>query len=276
MTPLFRTASLPEVRLMLDWAAAEGWNPGLEDAEAFHATDPEGFFVAEIDGQPVAAISVVNLSDSVAFLGLYLCLPAFRGEGIGYGLWRHALGHAGARTVGLDGVPAQEANYARSGFVRTGQSVRYLGHLAAPDRPADLIEAEDHATIFVLDHAATGIARPAFLRAWVRQTATRKTVALRDDGTLIGFATVRQCRDGCKIGPIVAPDADRALRLARQAAALSGESPVMIDLPASNTDLATALQDHGFSPVFSTARMYRGTAVSAGATLQAIASMELG
>ena len=63
-----RTATLPEVVQMLDWAAEEGWNPGIDDAAAFYAADPEGFFVAEVDGQPVAAISVVNHSDAHAFL----------------------------------------------------------------------------------------------------------------------------------------------------------------------------------------------------------------
>src|SRR3712207_9059113 len=36
----------PELDLALDWAAAEGWNPGLRDADAFWAADPEGFLLA--------------------------------------------------------------------------------------------------------------------------------------------------------------------------------------------------------------------------------------
>lgn len=84
---------------VLDWAADEGWNPGLDDAAAFLASDPEGFFVTEADGAPVAAISVVNHSPDFAFLGLYLCQPAWRGRGIGLRLWTHALTHAG----GADG-----------------------------------------------------------------------------------------------------------------------------------------------------------------------------
>src|SRR3954468_917648 len=44
--------SLDEVRLILDWAAAEGWNPGLHDAEAFLAADPEGFLLGRLDGEP--------------------------------------------------------------------------------------------------------------------------------------------------------------------------------------------------------------------------------
>ena len=71
-----RRMTLADLETVLEWAADEGWNPGVEDAEAFLAADPEGFFVTEDDGVPVAAISVVNHSPDFAFLGLYLCRPS--------------------------------------------------------------------------------------------------------------------------------------------------------------------------------------------------------
>ena len=76
-----------------DWARIEGWNPGLDDAPPFWAADPLGYFLAEVDGQPAAAISVVNHDDSFAFLGLYLCRPAFRGRGIAKRLMIDAMSH---------------------------------------------------------------------------------------------------------------------------------------------------------------------------------------
>jgi len=51
---MLRQMSLADLETVLDRAAAEGWNPGLEDAAAYWAADPEGFFPAEPDGQPVA------------------------------------------------------------------------------------------------------------------------------------------------------------------------------------------------------------------------------
>ena len=276
---IHRTATLDELRLALDWAAAEGWNPGRGDAAAFHAADPDGFFVAEVAGAPVAAISVVNHSDSFAFLGLYLCRPEYRGQGIGYGLWQHALVHAGGRTVGLDGVAAQEANYAKSGFVRTGATMRFVGKLP-PQTHSDIraMSPSDLHDLAALDAAANGITRPAFLNAWLTETETRKTVVLGDSGAITGFATARLCRDGVKIGPIVAPRTEDALALAKAALArlATGPTETAIDLPEANSALTSELGALGFANTFTTARMYRGPAPTTGPNLHAIATMELG
>lgn len=274
--PIYRTATAAEIAAMLDWAAAEGWNPGQDDAAAFRAADPEGFFIAEVSGTPVAAISVVTHSDTFAFLGLYLCRPAFRGQGIGYALWTHAMAHAGDRTIGLDGVPAQEANYARSGFVRAGATRRLQGPLPATPRYLSNATEAEFAQIAQLDHAANGFARPDFLRTWTAPSATRKTVVTRDGDTVTGVATVRLCREGCKIGPVLAPDAEAAFALAGQAAAALDQTEAIIDLPDSATAFDTMLRGHGFVETFATARMYRGPAPAPGANLQAIATMELG
>ena len=269
----FRTATLPEVAEMLDWAAAEGWNPGLEDATAFYASDPEGFFIAEVAGKPVAAISVVNHSNDFAFLGLYLCQPAYRGQGIGFALWSHALAHAGTRTVGLDGVPAQEANYAKSGFVRTGRTRRLCGTLPSAASPAREVTPGDLPALAALDFQANGFSRPIFLAEWTGPTESRRTV-LHEEGT--GVATARLCRDGCKIGPIVAPSPEDALALAIAAASALGQSQAIVDAPEGSAQFGQLLEDRGFQETFATARMYRGPAPQTGATLQAIATMELG
>ena len=38
------------IRTAAEWARREGWNPGLKDAEAFAAQDPEGFLGLKVDG----------------------------------------------------------------------------------------------------------------------------------------------------------------------------------------------------------------------------------
>ena len=74
-----------EVALALDWAAAEGWNPGLHDAPCFHAADPQGFLLGLLDEEPVATISVVKYGADFGFLGFYIVKPGFRGRGNNWG-----------------------------------------------------------------------------------------------------------------------------------------------------------------------------------------------
>ncbi|MEQ8988046.1 MAG: N-acetyltransferase [Marinovum algicola] len=277
-TPVTRPMSAAELEAVMGWAAREGWNPGIADADAFHAADPEGFFLTLVGGEPVAAISVVNHEPGHAFLGLYLCRPEWRGRGIGYATWMHGLAHAEARCVGLDGVPAQEGNYRVSGFVRTGASLRHEGRVEAKASNAiRSATAGDMPRLLALDARATGHARPSFLTAWLKNEAeVRETRVLQIDGEIAGFATWRACGTGTKIGPVIAPDMASALGLIADIAAHRPEGPLIIDLPEANTALRRELEQAGFTVPFATARMYRGTPPETGETLQAIATMELG
>ena len=108
------TATPDDWRTVIEWAAGEGWNPGLGDAAAFFAQDPDGFFIGRVDGEPVSAISLVHYGPAYAFLGFYLVRPDLRGRGHGIATWRTALARAGDRVVGLDGVPAQQRPRARN------------------------------------------------------------------------------------------------------------------------------------------------------------------
>jgi hypothetical protein len=78
-----RTMRPDEISIAIDWAAAEGWNPGLADAACFAAVDPDGFLIGELDGAPAATISCVNYCASFAFLGLYIVREDVRGRGHG-------------------------------------------------------------------------------------------------------------------------------------------------------------------------------------------------
>lgn len=44
--PHIRLATRAELDTIIDWAAREGWNPGIDDGNAFWAADPEGYWVA--------------------------------------------------------------------------------------------------------------------------------------------------------------------------------------------------------------------------------------
>src|SRR5262245_46287487 len=112
-----RVMSADEITLALDWAAAEGWNPGLADAGPFAMPDPANFLIGALDDAPASMIAVTNYDARFAFLGFYIVRPDLRGRGLGWRTWRAGIAHAGARTIGLDGVVGQQDNYRKSGFV---------------------------------------------------------------------------------------------------------------------------------------------------------------
>lgn len=62
-----RTMQREEIALAVEWAAQEGWNPGLHDADCFGAADPGGFFVGLVEDSPVACISVVKYGSDSGF-----------------------------------------------------------------------------------------------------------------------------------------------------------------------------------------------------------------
>ncbi|MCA8884207.1 MAG: N-acetyltransferase [Rhodobacteraceae bacterium] len=263
-----------DLDLVLDWAASEGWNPGLDDAAAFLDADPDGFLMKWVQGRPVAAISVVNHAADHAFLGLYICSPDSRGQGHGMDVWLAGLAHARGRSVGLDGVPAQQANYEVSGFRRAGCTQRLTGTLPVTAgwgmRTPDV---QDLAALAARDHWLQGYARPAFLAAWTADCPTRRTLVC-GGGTGLAYATGRRCRSGVKIGPLYAPDAATALSLI---AVLADGDEVSVDVPEASADLHGALTAEGFTAAFETARMYRGPAPAAqSAPFQAVATLELG
>lgn len=273
----YRRATLAELGQVLDWAAAEGWNPGLDDATAFFAADTEGFFVAEgAGGDLQAAISVVNHTDAFAFLGLYIVRPASRGQGIGVGLWTHAMQHAGSRVVGLDGVEAQQDNYVRSGFSHAGATMRFTGDVTGDADPAvRAATPDDIAKLIGLEAGASGVAKPRYLRVWFGDTATRRTFVRTGPQGITGCCTIRACQTGAKIGPLVANSAEDAGGLIHHAATVFG-GPVTLDVPETAVELVALFGQLGLTPGFRTARMYRGPSAASHHQNFAVTSLELG
>jgi GNAT superfamily N-acetyltransferase len=250
-----------EIAMAADWAAAEGWNPGLADAACFATVDPQGFFIGEIEGEPAATISCVNYDARFSFLGFYIVRPDLRGRGYGMRIWNAAIAHAQARVIGLDGVVAQQENYKKSGFRLAYANVRYGGAVAAPPAPAPAgvvaLTEIPFAAVVADDSTVFPAPRAAFLRAWI-DTPGHVGRALVRDGKLAAWGVIRPSRTGCKIGPLVADDRVAAEAVLAALLKGAGDGPVFLDVPGVNRDAVALAQDLGLAPVFETARMYTG------------------
>ena len=253
-----------EISIAVDWAAAEGWNPGLADDACFATVDPQGFLIGEIDGETAATVSCVNYSASFAFLGFYIVRADLRGRGYGLRIWNAAIAHAGPRVIGLDGVAAQQQNYRKSGFELAYANIRYGGTIAAPEAPRAQVNAQvialseiPLADVEAYDATLFPAPRPAFLRAWIGAPGHVGRAVMRD-GRLAGWGVIRPSRKGRKIGPLVADDRAAAEVVLSALLAGAGSGEIFLDVPGINRDAVALAQDLGLAPVFETARMYTG------------------
>lgn len=275
-----RTLTPSEAVTAIDWAAAEGWNPGLSDLPCFLAQDPGLFLALEQGGRLAALIAATRYAGGFGFIGFYIARPEQRGQGHGIAVWRAAMAQLEGRLVGLDGVVAQQANYRKSGFLLAWNNIRFAGPAPALAAPAAGIvdaAAVPFAALAALDRSVFPAPREDFLRAWLTAPGHVALAALRD-GAVTGFGVIRPAREGHKLAPLVADDAGTAEALA---AALIARVPpggvVSIDVPEPQRDAVRLAESLGLTPVFETARMYTGPAPAARLPrIYGITSFELG
>jgi GNAT superfamily N-acetyltransferase len=249
-----------ELELVLEWARQEGWNPGLDDSLPFHEADPSGFFIGVVGEVPVGSISVVKYGDDFAFLGLYIVHPDFRGKGYGKAIWNAGMASAEGRTIGLDGVAAQQERYRKAGFETAYTTIRYGGVASAvPQATLAAHPVSDKLDgLLRYDAAIFPGPRPSFVASWCTARKGRRSVVVRKSGKIRGYGTIRRCYEGYKIGPLFAADRDGAAALLAGLIPEAKGASVFIDIPAVNAEAIALAEAMGLKPVFETARMYRG------------------
>ncbi len=253
-----RKASRSELATIIDWAALEGWNPGLHDAEAFYATDPDGFFLGLLGEEPISCISAVAYNDAFGFLGFYIVKPDYRGKGYGIRIWNEALKYLAEQNVGLDGVVEQQENYKRSGFKLAYRNIRYQGVGIEDEGGAEVVSLSEVPFDLVADYddRVFPTSRHAFLKPWLEQPDSLAVGAMASD-SLQGYGVVRKCRTGYKVGPLFADDEAAAAALLQKMRVYVGEdTPVYLDVPEVNDQAIALAERSGMKPMFETARMY--------------------
>ena len=253
-----------ELDVLVGWADGEGWRPGVDDAEVFWATDPDGFVSAEVDGELVGGGSIVSYDGRYGFMGFFLIRPDLRHHGLGRELW-----HTRKRLlldrlepgspIEMDGVFAMVPFYEKGGFVMQHADRRHEGiAVASPPRT----EVVDLATVpFDLvddyDAAHVPVRRSTFLRHWLDRPGGH-AVGVVDGGACRGVAVSRPCTGGHRIGPLFADDPEVAEALfAAISNRLAGET-VYLDVPEINSEATALAERHGMVEVFACARMTFG------------------
>ena len=256
-----RTMTRDELNLAVDWAAAEGWNPGLHDADCFYAADSTGFLIGLLGDEAIATLSVVKYGGSFGFLGFYIVKPEFRGQGYGLQIWQAGIASLRGRIIGLDGVLEQQDNYLQSGFRLAYRNIRYQGlgdgkNVPSPEFELVPLASLPIARVIEYDRAFFPDDRATFLRCWLAQPDSYG-VGLRHQQSLAGYGLIRACQKGYKIGPLFADTPAFAEAILHALKNHIGHGDVFyLDVPEVNSHAAALAERHQMVSIFETARMY--------------------
>jgi GNAT superfamily N-acetyltransferase len=239
-----------------------GWNQTEADWRRFLDLEPDGCFVAELDGAAVGT-TVTCVFGPVAWVAMVLVDAAVRGRGVGTALMRHALDYLdarGVRTVRLDATPLGQPIYEKLGFAADFTLARYAGVLPpAPAAPGEVepVAAVGLASLLRLDADVTRTTRvEALMRIYAENEASFRVVRRGDE--VIAFLGSRPGAKATQVGPWAATDEPAARLLLNDACARLAAQSVFIDVPLPNAAAIAAVGSTGLTPQRQLLRMTRG------------------
>jgi hypothetical protein len=252
-----RTMRGAEIGHAIEWAAREGWNPGLHDSETYLSADANGFLIG---AGRTHRFDLGCHSESLVHRLLH------RQAGVS----RHGL-----RASDLESC----ARIPRRLLYRIGWGrgpARQLPDIRVRARPSQCPLSRDRWPIArgrsggngfepvpfervrEYEHPFFPADRSNFLKAWIGQ---REAIALGyvEGDDLAGYGVLRKCRSGYKVGPLFADSPARAETIFSALKSRAPEdAPVFLDIPEPNAAALELVRRHRMTPRFETARMYRG------------------
>jgi len=257
-----RGMTFEDLALGLRLKQQAGWNQTAADWARFLSLQPDGCFVAELDGTPAGTVATCVFGP-VAWIGLMLVEQAQRGRGLGRALMTRALAFLdsrGVRSVRLDATPMGEPLYRSLGFVPQFRLGRWGGELQGGEAVAG-VEAggrADWESILHLDRVVTGTDRRPLLGALLHEQPGELRV-VRRGGAVVGYLTARRGARALFLGPCLATAEAGPLLLADAWQRHAGKT-AFLDIPAGHV-AATWVRQHGLSEQRELLRMCRGEAV---------------
>lgn len=251
-----------------------GWNQTDRDWRRLLDTDPEGCFLARLDGQPAGTATTTSYGSDLAWIGMVLVHPDLRRRNVATTLMDHCLRHLlerkAVRCVKLDATPAGRAVYEKLGFQVESQISRWEGETM----PGDEIGPGGHfalETIRDLDRRAFGADHGDFLNRLAAGS-------LRAQVSENGFGMIREGSNATYLGPVTADSVAGGISLVRSLLRTRQNGPVFWDIPEDNRPAVRLAESLGFRrqrPLF---RMWTGPEnVTSDPSLQwAISGLETG
>lgn len=218
-------------------------------------------FVAEHEGSIVGTALCWSHGAQFASIGMVIVSRDWQGKGLGRKLMGMAMSELGKRNVLLHATEAGVGMYQRLGFEACGAVHQHQGTVFQPPLvglpPGERIRplgARDAPKLAALGARASGMPRGTVLSALLE---VAETVVIDRYDEVIGCAMLRRFGHGYAIGPVIAPDIERAKALITHWAGTYADSFVRIDV-AANSGLGDWLNGLGLIQVDAVVAMVRG------------------
>lgn len=265
-----RPMTLDDLPLGLRLSAQAGWNQTEADWRRFLRLEPEGCFVGQWAGEPVATTAAFVFG-TIGWIAMVLVDEAFRHRGIASRLVERALAYLerqGVRTARLDATPLGRPVYERLGFRPEYALVRVQ---SAMSQPAESKSAGEVAwpplaaarvrDLCELDQQITGTPRERLIGELYAERPD-SAAALDAAGSVVGYALWRPGRRASQIGPAVVLQPHVGTTLLDQALRQCPAGPVFADIPTDNLAAIQWAESRGFAVQREFTRMYRGQPIT--------------
>jgi len=269
--------------------ALAGWNQTLADWERLLSlsTTPgsglvsePGCFIAEWNGSPAGTVTTTSYGHQLAWIGMLLVHPDFRGRGIGRALLTRSLEYLRGRGIGcikLDATPQGQPLYEQLGFQAEWPLTRWqiprLGpaafQISETIRP---LEESDLHLVEHLDHDAFGVPRQSLLKSLLGGCHCARLLQTNDG--LAGYGFLREGARAYYLGPLVAASPTSARLLVNALLANASGKPVYWDIPDPNVEATALAKSLGFTAQRPLLRMFLGENNSPGDTQRYFAIVE--
>lgn len=270
MSVTIRSMTANDIELGMRLKEQAGWNQIPADWQRFLALEPEGCFVAEWDGHPVAT-TTTSTFEAVGWIAMVLVDESFRHRGIATQLVQHALEYLdgrSVRTVRLDATKYGRPVYERIGFVAEHDFVRLQGVAVSSDAASETAAArsDQFPSIYALDRQASGTNRERLFRHLTAEHAANVHVIETRD-SIDGYMMLRPGANATQIGPAAARSEKAGRLLGDWALNQCVDHPVFIDVPLGNSPALDWARQRALTEQRRFTRMCRGQSVDEDVTL---------
>jgi GNAT superfamily N-acetyltransferase len=231
MPPTIRAMTPADIAAAVALKNTAGWNQLPADWERFLAWEPDGCFLAQIDGALVGTATTISYPGRFGWIGMVLVHADYRRRGIGTALMEACIAYLEplVPAIRLDATPMGRPLYQTLGFADEYGLERWAGLARAPGATeAQPLTAELLPAIAACDALVFGADRARVLSRLAVEPEVGAWVLLHG-GVACGYVMLRPGANAWYVGPLVANEPEAAEQLLRSALQSVAGQPVLID-----------------------------------------------